>query len=135
MLRPFAPVLLACVAATPLAAQMSFTSGAEVRPILSMTQANWVALREFDGQDLLYFTHLAAYRCGLVAVRFALDGEAEEEFPLEPCYRDTPQPNAIRGESWVARPLGAIGKVAVTVVYDDGATDRIEVTRQMILMP
>jgi hypothetical protein len=126
---------LCLVLPAPLAAQPPFTTSAEVRPILAMTKQAWVAVREYGGQDLVYFTHLAAWRCGIVAARYVLNDEPEAEFPLEPCYLDSPQPNAVRGEPWVARPLGSVQTLRVTVEYDDGSSDSIEVTRGDVLMP
>lgn len=127
-------VALCLVLPLPLAAQ-SFTTSAEVRPILAMTKQAWVALREYGGQDLVYFTHLAAWRCGIVEARYVLNDEAEAVFEMEPCYLDTPQPNAVRGQPWVARPLGSVQTLRVTVEYDDGSTDSIEVSRSEVLMP
>lgn len=123
------------VVVKPVAADPPFTTAAEVRPILSMTRDRWVAVREFDGQDLVYLTQLVAWRCGLAELWVAINDEAEAPFPLEPCYRDTPQPNAVRGQPWVARPLGSVQTLRVTVEYDDGSTDSIEVSRSEVLMP
>ena len=127
--------LLMALPAAPAAAQAPFTTAEEVRPILAATRAQWVALREFGGQDLLYFTHLAVMRCGLAGVSLSLDGAPEAALPLEPCHHGTAQPNAIRGEPWIARPPGSIGKLRVTVRYPDGTTDSVELTRAMMLMP
>ncbi len=122
------------VVVKPVAADPPFTTAAEVRPILSMTRDRWVAVREYGGQDLVYLTQLVAWRCGLAELWVGINDEAEAPFPLEPCYRDTPQPNAVRGEPWLARPLDSVQSVRVHLLYADGETDSHEVTRAEVLM-
>ncbi|WP_424943298.1 hypothetical protein [Aliiroseovarius crassostreae] len=102
-----------------------FTTAAEIRPILEATQANWIAVREYDGQDLLYFTHLLAWRCGLEQVRYAVNGGEMQAFELEPCYMEEAQPNAIKSTEilpFVTLDLKAVNTVDVELFYDDGTT-------------
>jgi len=115
-----------------------FTTAGEVRPILGMTKANWVALREYDGQDLLYVTHLMAWRCGLHELRYAVNGGPMQVWPMPPCLEGTAQPNAIRTEGglpFVAFGLGEVQSVRVELLYDDLSEDSHEVLRQDVLMP
>ncbi len=117
-----AAALTALVPAAPAAAQ-SFTTSAEVAPILEMTRANWVAVREWDGQDLIYFTHLLAWRCGIMAIVYSVNGGPESQYPAEPCYRDEAQPNAIKMDTvlpYAVAPLGYIQTVKVRLDLDDG---------------
>lgn len=115
-----------------------FTTATEVKPILAATKSAWIALREYDGNDLLYFTHLAAWRCGLHEIRFSLNGAAEQVFEVEQCHTETAQPNALKMEThlpYITYALGSVNSVTVTLIFDDGTTDAAEYQRKDILMP
>lgn len=115
---PSAPAL----AAEPQEATGRFTTAAEVKPILAATRANWIHVREFNGQDLLYVTHLWSWRCGLAQVRLSVNGAAPEPWPLPECHLDEAIPNMIKEEDGMpyrSYPLGSIQQVAVEVTYDD----------------
>jgi L-aminopeptidase/D-esterase-like protein len=116
-----------------------FTTAAEVKPILQATKANWVALRDYDGNDLLYFTHLESWRCGLAQVRFSVNSTAATRvWEMEPCYEGTAQPNALKLKDhlpYIVIPQGMTNTVSVVVVYDDGTEDRADFERKAILMP
>ena len=118
------------------AGAQSFTTSEEVRPILDATRASWVALGAGGGSDLLYFTHLAAWRCGIAGASYRLNGAAADvPFDLEPCYRDTAQPNAIKGLPFVTLPADSVASVVVTVQYPDGSSDTAKYERRDILLP
>ncbi len=125
---------LAVWAAVPVAAA-NFTTAEEVRPILQATTASWVAVREWDGKDLLYFTHLEAWRCGLEQIRYVINESKPEVWEVEPCYDDGPVPNAIRMEGRVPYtefPLGSVGQVTIEVTYDDGEIEKATFERKAI---
>ncbi len=114
----------------------SFSTGPELRPILELTRASWLAIGTQTGQDLLYFTQLLAWRCGLESIRYGINGAAPETaFPMEPCHTDTAQPNAIRELPFVGYGLGSIESVTVEITYEDGVTESAHFARQEILMP
>ncbi len=116
-----------------------FTTAIEVKPILTATKPQWVAVREYDGQDLLYFTNLLAWRCGLWEVRYGLNGAPPETvLPIEPCYEDTAQPNAMVDTGatlYIVQPLGSIESIDIEIDYDDGTMDAAVFARQSVLMP
>ncbi|MGH1458618.1 MAG: hypothetical protein ACRBBT_06925 [Paracoccaceae bacterium] len=115
-----------------------FTTAAEVKPILEATRANWVALRDYNGQDLLYVTHLWAWRCGLKQMKVSLNGGAFEVWPLPPCHAQTAAPNAITeadGLPYRGFATGSIATVAVQVTYDDLSKGSGQWGRGEILMP
>jgi len=122
-----------------MATAQSFTTAAEVKPILSATKPYWIAVREFDGQDLLYFTNLLAWRCGVENVFYAVnDGGVPVLLKMEPCHDDTAQPNALMIDDilpYVIAPPGSIQTVTVGVVYDDGTQDFGQYERKAVLTP
>lgn len=133
-MRMQAAILALCLSSGGLAAQ-SFTTVEEVKPILTATQANWVAVRNWQGQDLVYFTQLESWRCGLREIRYSINGGAETTKEMEPCYSEAPSPNAFEDKShlpYVAFPGGSVTSISVSITYQDGSTadatfDRAEV--------
>lgn len=117
-----------------------YTTAMEVRPILGMTKSNWIGVREFNGQDLIYFTHLMAWRCGLWDIRYGINGEpATNVVPMEPCYDDMAQPNVMTDVEnylpYVAYPLQSIESVYVEIVFDDGTSDFAQFNRAEVQIP
>lgn len=114
------------LAAEPQEATGRFTTATEVKPILAATLANWIHVREFNGQDLLYVTHLWSWRCGLAQVKLGVNGSPLEVWPLPKCHLDEGFPNMIKEEDGMpyrSYPLGSIQQVAVEVTYDDLSTE------------
>ena len=137
-----APVFLKpagqALVAEPQTPTGKFTTATEVRPILGATRGSWVAVREYDGQDLLYVTHLWSWRCGLAQIRIGLNGAEPEVWPLPPCHADQSSPNAIQegdGLPYRSFPLGSVQSVHVEVTYDDLAVEDAGFERAAIKMP
>lgn len=132
-------LLVAMVASPTVALAEGFTTAAEVRPILEATKASWVAVREYDGNDLVYFTQALSWRCGLEAIRYGINGApAETVLEMEPCHTDTAQPNALTMESgtiYLTLPLQSVESVAVQLVLDDGTVIDAKFDRKSVLMP
>ena len=128
MIRFLLPLL---IAATPSMAQM--TDAASVKPILTATKANWVAVRKWDGQDLIYFTHLETWRCALDGVVYGLNGESPETvWELAPC--DENNPNALPADylPYIGVDLDSVQSITVDILYDDGSTDTATYDRASI---
>jgi hypothetical protein len=69
------------------------------RRILESTSNSWVSFRDYDGQRLLYFSHLMTYRGSIKTIRYGLNKERPDKtyrFPpwrkagLAPIDADTP---------------------------------------------
>ena len=100
-----------------------FTTATEVKQILDMTKAQWIAVRPWEGQDLLYFTNLLSWRCGTHEIRYAVNGGAMQVLQMEPCYEAEGAPNALKMDGgilpYVAFPENSIVTIEVQVLYDD----------------
>jgi hypothetical protein len=115
-----------------------FLTATEVRPILEATKGSWVAVREFDGRDLVYVTHLWAWRCGLAAIAVSINDGPFQDWPLPPCRADTPTPNAVLesdGLPYREFELGSVESVGVQVVYDDLTLDALRFPRSEVQIP
>ena len=133
-----APAFIAALLLAPLAQAQNYTTAAEVKPILTATKPSWIAVREYDGRDLLYFTNLLSWRCGVTSVSYTVNGGPDTPLEMEPCYEDTAQPNALVSETilfYVILPLASIETVSVTVTFDDGSVEVGDYERKAVLMP
>jgi hypothetical protein len=131
-------LLLPFVIAAPLWAQ-GFTTAAEVRPILDMTRSNWIAIREWEGQDLLYFTHLESWRCGMDAIVYTVNDGLTFPYNPEPCHEGTAQPNALLAQDghlpFLTFPLGSLQKVDIILTLDDGTQMQQDYLRAAVQIP
>ncbi len=124
--------------AEPQIATGKFTTATEVKPILAATKGNWVAIRDYDGQDLVYVTHLWAWRCGLHQMRYAINGGEMQVWPLPPCHENTNAPNAITdsdGLPYASFAAGSIQSIRVELLFDDLSEDSSDYVRTDVLMP
>lgn len=127
-----------CLLAFPVPGN-AFTTAAEVKPILNATKGSWIAVREYDGHDLLYFTHLESWRCGLDGVSYGLNSEVTDQtWALEVCYEGEAAPNAMKADDhlpYISLPLGSVNSVTIKLLYDDGTTDTVTYPRASVKMP
>lgn len=112
-----------------------FLNATEVRPILAATQGNWIAVREYDGQDLLYFTHLLSWRCGLFEIGFSINGGEAELFAIPDC--DPASANSIPSDAtiYLQYPLGSIETIDIELLYDDLGTETARFERKNVMTP
>ena len=100
-----------------------FTTAGEVGMILEMTKANWSVVREFDGQDLVYFTQIFSWRCGLMSAKFSINGAPLQDLEMPDCHMDLMQPNAMIDDEallvYHRYELGSVNSVRVDLLLDD----------------
>ena len=97
----------------------------QMKQILNMTQSNWVSFRDFNGKQLIYFTHLESYTCGIKEVRYSINSDdLDKVWELQPC--DTKNPMAvIKDIIYLTVPLGTAKSIAVQVTFTDGTKSEI----------
>jgi len=99
--------------------------GGEKR-ILEFTRSNWVAFRDYNGRQLIYFTHLTAYRCGIAQVRYSLNADTLDQiYQLPPC--NEAKPNAIPENHlpYLSLPLGTAHEIYVQLTFKDGSKSQV----------
>ena len=114
------------------------TTATEVKPILGATKGNWVAVREYDGADHLYVTHLFSWRCGLHAMAISLNGEPMQNWPLPACHTHFSTPNALLeddGLPYLRLKLGSVQSIDIQIVYDDLSMDTASFARGDVMIP
>lgn len=95
-------------------------------------------MREWEGRDLICFTNLLSWRCGLASVSFSVNGVPLETLAIEPCYEGTATPNALMAEDilpYIARHLGSVQTATVSIIDDDDTPDGVSYERKSVLMP
>jgi len=93
--------------------------------ILGMTKGSWAYFRDYNGRQLIYFTHLEVYRCGISAVRYSLNTEAlDQVWNLQHC--DLDKPHAITTDKpLISLPLGTAKNITVQLTFKDGSKSQI----------
>ena len=97
----------------------------QMKQILNMTQNNWVSFRDFNGKQLIYFTHLESYTCGIKEVRYSINSDAlNKVWELQPC--DTKNPMSVTKDIiYLTMPPGTAKSIAVQVTFTDGTKSEI----------
>ncbi len=127
LVRGFGRFIGAGLVAVSLATLIAKRTQAADVPSLEMTKqalmaskSNWVAFRNYNGRQLVYFTQLVAWKCGLKEIRFIINDDGEmESWPLTECNPDTPY-DVSKDTLYVSLPLGTADIVSVQVVFNDG---------------
>lgn len=124
-----AAILVGVAAAVVYAAPQPTASAQGLRGqekrILDLTKANWVHFRDFNGRQLIYFTHLEVYRCGILQVRYSLNrGPLDRIYELQPC--DETRPNEVTTDRpYLSLPLGTADSISVQITFEDGTESAV----------
>ena len=135
MKKFFISACVAAMLASGASAQGKFLTAAEVKPILNATKNSWIAVREYNGKDLLYFTHLLSWRCGLTAIQYGVNSDlATLALPVEACDEEARTPAALSDTQPIYAEFApkSIYFVTVKIIYDDGTTDQMTYKRKAV---
>jgi uncharacterized caspase-like protein len=96
------------------------------RNILEMTAGSWMEFRDFNGSQLLYYTHLVSYRCAIRQVRISLDStDPDKTIALPPCNEKDPMEVPYGAPLYMKVPP-ATRSVSVKLTYRDGTESEIK---------
>ena len=122
---------LLCAIAPTANAQM--VDAAQISPILTMSKNSWVAVRDWNGQNLIYFTHLESWRCGLTTITYTINDAPEPKtWELAPCEESNPMAIPDGHLVYTDFPLGSIETLRIDITYDDETTDSETYSRKAI---
>ncbi|MBN9671453.1 hypothetical protein [Roseibium aggregatum] len=98
----------------------------QIKNILDLTKTSWVSFRDWQGQELIYFTHLESWKCGIDYVFYGLNGgPLDQEWQLDEC--DPNNPNVVLKEKpYIALPLGSAQSISVQLIFKDGTKSTAE---------
>jgi len=87
--------------------------------LLDLTRGSWAYFRDYNGRQLIYFTHLEVYRCGIAKVRYSLNGDSlDREWKLQPC--DPTKPNQVMTDKvYISLPLKTAQSISVRLTFKD----------------
>lgn len=135
MRQTLGTILAVSVFTLPSIANAQMVDAAQIRPILNATKGQWVAVREWDGQDLVYFTHLLAWRCGVDKIEYSVNSAgADKDWAFIPCDETSANPMALAPDQKVYGSFGlnSVQTVTVKITYDDGGQDTVTYDRKAI---
>lgn len=123
--RGLAGLVLMAGAAVPSVGQMM--APAQMRVALEATGHQWVAFRNWQGRQLIYFTHLVAWKCAIREVRYVINGQGlSERFPLPACNPQNPfLVDAEKDRIFLSFAPGAVREIGIRLVYGDGTESEV----------
>jgi hypothetical protein len=117
--------------ATPAAAQDTRVMPLpQVKNILKITGDNWIVFRDFNSRQLIYFTHLISWKCGIREIQYSLNNDSlSERFPVPECNKLLPNNIGANDKILLERKLNSVTSVAVRLLFDDDTTSATNIYR------
>lgn len=97
----------------------------QMKNIINLTKDNWIAYRDFNGKQLIYFTHLEAWKCGIEQVKYGLnENSLNQEWTLEACDEEN-QLIVTKDTPYLTFDLNSINVIKVEITFKDGTKSDI----------
>lgn len=116
-----------------------FTTAAEIGMILEATKDSWAAVREYNGKDWVYFTHVMSWRCGLKAAKYSINDGPLQDLEMPDCHMKYKQPNSFIDDDALMTnktyDLGSVQSVRVDLLLDNLTVQSVTLQRGDILIP
>jgi len=129
-----AALLLAPVIATSAQAQTVPPRSLYQSMLDAGKASGWVAFRNFNGRQLLYFTHLQTLHCRLKEIRYSINSDAlDQRVELVKCNKAIPfnisEEDVHAGRAYKSMKPGTAQWAAVQVVWEDGEESEVQRVR------
>ena len=113
--------------AAPIAVNAQMPPPAQLKMMAEAVKAQWVAFRNWDGRQLIYFTIAVTYHCGLREIRYSLNGkDLTERWPVPACNTQMPfNIDSEKDQIYLALDPGTVSAVSVQLVYADGTKSAV----------
>ena len=120
-------VLSAGAFAAPIAAKAQTPPVAQLKMMAEAAKAQWVAFRNWDGRQWIYFTIPVTYHCGLSEIRYSLNGaDLGERWPVPACNAQMPfNVDPEKDKVYLALNPGSVSSVSLQLVYADGTESAV----------
>jgi hypothetical protein len=111
----------------PAFAQQPTMAPAQMRAALEATAHQWIAFRNWQGRQLVYFTHLVAWKCAIDEIRYVVNGRGlSERFPLPACNPQDPfRVDAEKDTIFLSFAPGEVSEISIRLVYGDGTESEV----------
>lgn len=97
----------------------------QMKPILNMTKSSWVAFRDYNGKQLIYFTHLESYKCGIQSVHYSINSDKlDKVWELEVCNPKNPLA-VTKDNIYLSLPLHSAKSISVKLIFADGSESEV----------
>lgn len=96
-----------------------------IKKLLEQTTTNWLSFRDFNGENLLYYSHLVSYKCAIKTARYGFSkDDLGKSFDMPPCNQD--DPFRVDSNYDISLKLDpSVTEVYAQIEYLDGETSRV----------